>query len=429
MSFSHDNRRRLWRALVFVWLFLTTILVKVEGREGVFPFHRYGILLALPVVMLWSFSSIQRARLSVAQWLLLLVVAYLIAYPFLTMLFAALNARDLKDAAYTVSIYAVLLFFLKRYFTTTSGTLDVPTVGWFCVAFALLEAVLALALRTGAELRPGFGPSFIQQPWLDGRLHGLMGSPSHLAPVLAVAGLFLLTRRPTVASTGALALLIISLVMTGSRSALLGFCVAAALFAAIRAPGLRISARRLAQSALVLVILASVFYSFADRAIDVMEMAVRVDPPNWERSRFVIWTVKLSQFAQSGIVTQMFGDGYRAEASTFNLNVEFLINHGIVYFVVFNGLYLLVLVGLTLQAAATRDVDTSFLVTVAAFTYVFSQGLNFILHEFLTFVHLAVALVMVGYFEYLSPVGGTATRVLIQPHVPIRQMLPEANSC
>ena len=300
----------------------------------------------------------------------------------------------------------------------TVRTIDVPAIGWLCLLFALVEAAFALALRAGRSSTSRIGITSIQQPWLDGRLHGLMGTPTHLAPVLAIAGLFLLTRRPTAMSTAVAAVLFVCLVMTGSRSGLLGFCAASALFAVIRAPGMRISSRRLAQGFVVIAFLVVVLYSFADRAMDVIQMALRVDPPNWEQNRFVIWTAKLSEFAQHRAMAQMFGAGYRAEAATFNLNVEILMNHGFVYLAVFNALYLVMIACLTKQAVTARDVDVAFLVTVAVFIYVFSQGLNFIMHEFVTFVHVAMVVVFNGYFEYLSPPRGATRTDQAQRYTP-----------
>src|SRR5687767_6018994 len=90
----------------FVWLFCVTILIKIDNEEGFYPLFRVCVFALLPFALFHLWRSVLRMRLDGDRWLELLCVVYIVSYPFATMLFMPLDTRNLKDAAYTLSIFA-----------------------------------------------------------------------------------------------------------------------------------------------------------------------------------------------------------------------------------------------------------------------------------------------------------------------------------
>jgi hypothetical protein len=412
MTAPTETSRSRGLALPFVWLLLTTTQIKVDNEEAIFPFFRLAIFVALPFALIYFLRSLVfKARFTMGQWRGLMILLYLVAYPFATIAFGGVEARSIKDALYVVAIHIVLFFLVKRHLTDSNGDIDIDRVGRLCIRFALFHATIALLMYLGLVIwLPGFGVEFRQMAWLDGRLHGLLGTPSHLAPVLAIACLFLVTQPQKPATTAALAFLFAVLVMTGSRGALLGLFGAGFAWMVVRAQGFRLRVRGLITVAAVAVMMAAVSSYFATQAQEFLQTAVRSDPADWEKSRPVMWALRLAEFTQADPFKQLFGAGHRTIGQTFNANVEFLVNYGLIYVIIFNACYAALLWRFTRRARVTRERRDVVLLMIAVFIYLFAQGINFILHQFVHVTHLGMVVVLFGLFTGRKP-----TRAAPQP--------------
>lgn len=424
-----ETARKLFEArhtvVPFVWLFCVTILIKIDNQEGFYPLFRVCVFALLPFALFHLCRSALRMRLDGHRWLELQCVVYIAIYPIVTMLFTPLNTRNLKDAAYTLGIFAILVFLARRYFSMREGRLDVPSVGRFWVVFASVQCAIAMLFWLGLEVDFGARLDFSQKAWLDGRLHGLVGTSSHLAPFIAIASLFLLAQPATLSRTLTLGFLFSGLVMTGSRSALIGFFVAGSVIAFVWLSRLRLPTRKIYQLLVVAVCLVGAAVYFRDYATGIVEMAVRIDPPGWQKSRSVMWERRLIEFSDRSLLTQIFGAGHRSQSQTFNTNIEFLVNYGLIYMIVFNAVYLSIVARALIRAIRHPDVSNVFTVMVAIFVYLFSQGLNPIFSAFVMAIQFAIVFVALRHFERVTvpdviqnPALARAQQAPVVPSVP-----------
>jgi hypothetical protein len=386
----------------FLWLFSATILIKIDGQEGFYPLFRVAVFAALPFALYHIWRILLAVKFTLLRWVELLCLAYLAIYPFMTMAFGVPDPRSLKDAAYTLSVYAIIFFLIRRYFTGARGELDVASLGTFWVAFAMVHTAIALLFWSGLEVALGGRLDFSQKDWLDGRLHGLLGTPSHLAPAIAIAALFLLAQPTTALRTFALAFLFVGLLMTGSRSGLIGFFAAAAFPVLIWVPRPRVSVAKICQLLFAAVLVCAIGVYFIDQATAILQIAFRVDPAGWEKSRTVMWGARLSEFYERGAVVQLFGAGHRSQGQTFNINVEHLVNYGLVYAVAFNAFYLWMVLRSLVRALAHPTADNSFMLMTAVFAYVFLQGLNPVLSAFVSGIQFALVSLLLRHFEPIA---------------------------
>jgi hypothetical protein len=393
----------LWarsRWVPFLWLSFAMAQIKVDGEEAIYPFFRIALFLALPFALLHLFAVTTRAKFSLSQWLGLGVVSYLMLYPYVTLLLWGSDdlERDIKDGLYTLAVYAVLFFFVRRCFLDSDGKLNVDAIGRFWVAFAVLHSAIALVLWMGVSIHPSAGLEFRQMGWLDGRLHGLLGTPTHLAPLVAIACIYLLIQRPTITNTLALAGLLVVLVMTGSRGALLGFVGAAALFVLSRVHSRRFQIKGVFRAIGVVCITVGLAALFPEQVKEVLSVALRSDPADWEKSRPVIWAARLYEFSQSDVMTQLFGSGHRSLGGSFNINLDNLLYYGLIYTIIFNLVYFALLFRFfttTVRSGRSRD---AFFLMVGVFCYLFAQGINYMLHAFVHIFQFCMVLLLVAYF-------------------------------
>lgn len=385
------------RLVPLIWLFLATIQSKIDNEEAIYPFFRLALFFALPFALLYLAQCVMRARFTTGRWLALACFSYLILYPFGTMAFGSAEdkVRHIKDALYILSLYIVYFFFARRYFLGKYGQLDIQALGRFLVLFALLESAIAVMMLSGLS----FGLDFEQALWLDGRLHGLMGTPSHLAPVVSVAALFLVTQSLNSTNALKLAFLFIVLVMTGSRGALVGFFGAVFIYLVTQAQHLRLRPGAMVLIVLGVAVMGGAFALFPTDLEEIVAVAVRSDPDDWEKSRTVMWALRINEYVQMDSSTQLFGAGHRAIGQTFNCNIEYLVNYGAIYTLVFNILYGAVVVRFMLRSARARGPDHAYLLMVAVSTYLFMQGLNPTFYAFVHISNFLLIIMLITYFE------------------------------
>ena len=389
------------RLVPFIWLFLATMMIKMDNEEAIHPFFSLVVFAALPFALLHLAQCAMRARLTIGYWLILIGFGYLILYPFATMAFdlAKGEERQIKDALYIFSISAIFFFFARRYFLCGDGRPDIPALGRFIVSFALLESVIAVLMFLGLSFSFGFGLEFKQAEWLDNRLHGIMGTPSHLAPVVVVAILFLATRRLDTATALKLAFLFVVLVMTGSRGALAGLFGAVCIYLLTHVRHVRLRLDAILPIVLGATLVSSVVTFFPTHTEEILQMALRSDPDDWEKSRPVMWVLRIAEFVQADPLTQLFGAGHQAVGQTFNVNIEYLLNYGTIYTFVFNILYGAVVLRFFLRAVHSGDADHAFLLILAVSTYLFMQGLNPTFYAFIHVCQFSLIIMLIAYFE------------------------------
>jgi hypothetical protein len=384
----------------FLWLFLITIQIKMDGQEAFLPFFRTLIFITLPFALIYFVRGFANSRgYTHRQWLIIFCVAYLLIYPVGTIFFTGFYFRNIKDAAYTISIFVILTFFIKRYFTNNTGEMNVQSLGWFIVVFAVIESIIAMAIRVGLELDFGYGVEFSQAIWLDGRLHGLLGTPSHLAPIVAVACLFLVTQSSNSNIVLVIGFLLVVLVMTGSRGALIGFIVAMGVYLLHWFQLQRLRVKTLYQVLMVMIIVAGLIVYFIESAEQALSIATRSDPSDWDKSRWVMWSSRLSEFYQYDFISLVFGMGHRMVDQTFNINVEILTSYGILYFIVFNIFYVLMLFRFFVRVLNCCDSSNLFILMMAIFCYLFAQGINYMFYQFVHFFQLFIMIMLIRYIN------------------------------
>jgi len=410
------NNKALSYFVPFLWLFFITIQIKIDNQEAFVPFFRILIFITLPFALISIFRSFSATRgYAIRSWLILSCVAYLLIYPVVTILFTDLDIRNTKDAAYTVSIFIVLAFLVKRYFTNHLGEIDVQSLGWFIVTFAIIESIIAVALHLGLEMSFGYGIQFKQVIWLDGRLHGLLGTPSHLGPVVAVACLFLMTQTLNINRMLMFSFLLMILAMTGSRGSLLGFIGGLGLFLLHWTKFRRFRLKTLYMIILSVVVFAGVILYNLETAEQVLQIATRSDHNQGDKNRLVMWDLRLSEFYQYDFLSLVFGKGHRMVDQTFNINVEILTSYGIFYFVVFNIYYVLMLFYFLSRAFQDRDPSNLFILMIAIFFYLFSQGINYMHYQFVHIFQLFIVVMVTSYINrnaFMSRLQGSRSEIL-----------------
>ncbi len=406
--------RGLSRLLLLIWFFLATMQSKIDNEEASHPFFRLALFVALPFALLYFAKCVMQTRLTTGRWLALTCFSYLVLYPFGTIAFGGSgeDIRHIKDSLYSLSLYTVFFFFARQYFPRNDGQLDIQALGRFLVSFALLQSAIAVMMLSGLS----FGLDFKQASWLDGRLHGLMGTPSHLAPLVSVAAVFLLTQRLTPTNALKLASLFIVLVMTGSRGALVGFFGAVLIYLVTQSPYSRLRASASVSMVLGLALVGSVFALFPTDFEKIVEIAIRSDTDDWEKSRPVMWTLRIAEYVQMDLSTQLFGAGHRTVGQTFNSNIDYLVNYGAIYTLVFNILYGAMVLRFLLRSARSRSPDHAFLLMVAVSTYLFMQGIAPMFYAFVHISNFLLIILLISYFERFNLYNAIETS---RAHLPV----------
>ena len=388
------------RLVPFIWLFLATVQSKIDNEEANHPFFRLVLYAVLPFALLHLIRCIMRARLTCGRWFELACFSYLILYPFGTIAFsiAENEMRHIKDALYNLALSTIYFFIARRYFIGKAGLLDIQALGHFIVLFALLESAIALLMLFGLS----FGLDFQQAVWLDGRLHGVMGTPTHLAPVVVAALLFLVTQHLNSANVLKLVFLFIVLVMTGSRGGLASFFGGVCIYLVTQEQRLHLRRGTIILFILGVMVIGIAFAFFSTNFEKIVQLAVRSDPDEWEKSRPVMWALRITEYVQMDSLTQLFGAGHRAVGQTFNSNIEYLLNYGAIYTLIFNILYGAVALSFFLRARRSRSPDHAFLLMVAVSTYLFMQGSNPMFSAFIHISNFLLIIMLIAYFEYFT---------------------------
>lgn len=382
----------------FLWLFFISIQIKFDGQESLLPFFRILIFITIPLALLYFLKSFSNIKGHTHRWWIVnFFILYLISYPIITILFTNLDARIVKDTLYTVSIYFILILFIKKYFTNYNGEINIQNLGWFVVVFAIIESVIAILMRYGLELDLGNGVFFKQSNYLDGRLHGLLGTPSHLAPLAAVACLFLVTQSLNFHRMLMICFFICALLMTGSRSGLIGFLVAIVLFLFLKILRYRIKYQTVFLIILGFLFIYSLGHYFSESVSDFVSIATRSESSFSEKSRWVIWSIRLLEFSDYDFFTMIFGKGHGLVDQTFNLNIELLTSYGIIYLTVFTVFYGLMIVNFFLRVLNFPDSSSYFIFMLGVFFYLFSQGINFMYYQFFHFNQLFIVVMLIRY--------------------------------
>jgi len=413
----NTNKSRSSVFLLFLWLFLATALIKVDNEEAVHPFFRLMIFLVLPFALLQLGGLALGARFSAKSWVWLFLLGYLIIYPLATIAFEVNHddLRQIKDVLYNLSIYCIFFAAIKYFFSDTEGYLDVQRLGRFWVLFATWQSIFAVAFFMGLRVPIGFGFEFRQMEGFDNRLHGFMGTPSHLGPVVAVACAFLVTQKLTIPSALKLAFLLVVLVMTGSRGSLVGFLGAVGLKFLLSIQHFRLRLGALLPLTFGVGLVACLVVVFTNQSADVVSMATRADPEGWEKSRPVMWALRFEEYAKCDLVTQMFGAGHRAVGQTFNVNIDFLVNYGLVYLLFFNGVFMAVCWKFLKRSYRARDPNAAFVLMIGMSSYLFMQGLNPIFYAFIHGTQICMVIILIAYFKYRAP---TASSNLLSGRMP-----------
>lgn len=391
--------------LPFAWLFLATALIKVDNEEAVHPFFRLMIFLVLPFALLQLGGLALKTRFSAKSWFWLFLPGYLVIYPFATIAFEVNHddLRQIKDVLYNISLYCIFFAAIKYFFSDTEGYLDVQRLGRFWVLFAMWQSIFAVAFFMGLRVPIGFGFEFRQMEGFDNRLHGFMGTPSHLGPVVAVACAFLVIQKLTILSASKLAFLLVVLVMTGSRGTLVCLLGAVGLNFLLSIKHFRLRLGALLPLAFGVGLVACLVVVFPNHMADVVSMASRADPEGWEKSRPVMWALRLEEFAKRDLATQLFGAGHRAVGQTFNVNIDFLVNYGLIYLMFFNLLFMAVCWTFFKRSHWVRDPNAAFVLMVGVSSYLFMQCLNPIFYAFIHGTQICMVIILIAYFERRVP--------------------------
>lgn len=394
----------------FVWVFLATVQIKIDNEEAIYPFFRIMIFALLPSALVNLAQLLGRANFTVKRCIAFCVLGYLLLYPSITIFFEITDKveRNIKDALYTLALYIIIVYLLRRYFTRPDGSLNLRSIGEFWVLFALVQSIFAIALWGGLHISIGFELEFSQMEWLGTRLHGLMGTPSHLGPMVAVACVFLIARNLSYSGLLKCLFLLVVLMMTGSRASLLGLFGAALTIFLYDATRFKVNRELLFTGILGAGLFITLSLVFPTYSAEVISLATQLE----KDIRFSMWMLRFAEYKDGHLSEQLFGSGYNSVNQTFNVNVDYLRNYGALYTLIFNVAFLMACGRFFVGLRSSRGFDEKVLLMITIFTYLFMQGLSTLFNPFLHITQICATIISLAYFprSSLSMASTASTR-------------------
>ena len=165
-------------------LFLISIHIKIDNVLTVYPFRL--LIPALAVISLIVFikkTFIEHAYF-IKEKYLALILFYLLIYPSVQSIVYGQLGRPLKDGIYMATQWSISIVMILFFITTIKGLAKLYFYSSiFAISTLPLKFLIEKFIENQLPLGIGFGSSY------DGRIHGLMGTPTHLAHLLLFSAL------------------------------------------------------------------------------------------------------------------------------------------------------------------------------------------------------------------------------------------------
>lgn len=318
----------LWLLL----LFALSYKLKVLGEAAVRPYYLAGVAFG---VGLLTHLAVRAGRSHLMAWrnasdrLIVAILALLCGYILVQSLVHPGSFNDVVYAVVTVVlIFSVSVFSLLAW-------------GWEASVIAVYRALLHyctinIALLSLSLLQPALVQGILVPPLESGfgtRPSGLPGDPTHLGALLALTLLMMFALRSTSvrpAPVRAL-LIVILLVITGSRNAILSL-VLACLVASLAEPRVASALAKVLAGLMLLLAVAGGFAALQPEAAEFVAAVFRFDDPN-AYSRFGIWLDMADLVGQMPLLEQLAGGGYlyiqAIYGSPYNAFLRIFFGHGL----------------------------------------------------------------------------------------------------
>ena len=338
------KRQLLETALVLFFLVLFALVstrYKLQYGEAVRPFYTYGLVLAavtMLVCLLWS-SLPRNLLVTVLIKLPPILLFVLLLYFTLSTIWISSEVvgRQVKDHLYF--IYWITIFPLIPIFLVSKATDFSRVIYLFSISiviFAIASAVIGyLMIFDLISIKIG-DVEITQSRYLAFRIHGAMGESTSLAALLGVAFLSLsyVTRMSGKSFKTIASFLLISIVATGSRNAILGLTV---IFFVHMLDG-KIRVNKLVNAVfgffgIITILVAIVFMLDLFQLIYVLLFDRPTFDADHEQSRIFIWRSTIEMFTNGSFFEILFGHGAfelrRDLRAGFNTPLEILYDYGL----------------------------------------------------------------------------------------------------
>jgi hypothetical protein len=328
-------------------------------------------------------------------------VAIIFLWPSLVEFVVMGYGREVKDMIYSITIYSISVYVILSGFIKPNYYIDVPKLFKLIVIFTLLNLIIAFAMIKGFQLDL-FGEDYeFVQNYLnfDYRLYGLLGTPTHYAPFIAISLIYILVYGDDLKQSFdktlrfkmsvlispliyylIMILLVYGLIKTGSRSSIYAF-IGALIIYFIYILFCQRSLRTYLASFLILFVLSLGFllYQFNLYESESLRFAFRTDE-NYHASRFNIWLARIIDISNMNLFPFLIGSTYKLESyPTFNQPLGILFSYGLIYLTFFYSIFFAILLNLFYKAFLLKSKYFLFMLMIGVFYFLFGQGISFFL--------------------------------------------------
>lgn len=345
-----SKKKILEKAIIVIFLvlfFFVTTKIKVPGVEALRPFYIYGLVLSFFIIMICVFFNslslyliytLLRREISLLFGILLFyftISALVINYE--------IPNRQIKDQMYF--LFWIVIFPLFPFFLV-SRKIDITRVIYLLsksiIIFGVVSAILSFLLVLNL-ITINFGDlEIIQQPYLRSRIHGTLGEPTSLSQLLGISilSLFFLKRLSGQSQKILISFLLISIVSTGSRNAILSLFAVFFVSLMFEPKRYKINFKVFIYS-FVLVLILMIILLGTDK-IFVIE-SLFLNRPTFDLdnkySRLVIWSKVIKLITESNFFELLLGHGAfelrRVFGAAFNTPLEILYDYGVIICITF----------------------------------------------------------------------------------------------
>ena len=347
-----------WYLFLLIVFFMSSLTIKHNNVEALRPLFYYSLpVLSIPLMIFISsggaISNMLRAVYSTPSKICIIFMVYYLTWAFLS------DIRQIKDFLYFSHWFACifLTFWLMRnHFLGHETSMVVLTRA--LRDFALFAGFVAIGVYNGwIELR-FWNLDLYQLNWVGGRIYGLLGEPTSFGALTALgllSTIYLQFTRPSKGNYFAILILTICLLLSGSRNAILSFCIAGVIL-------MLLAGERpvILKCALAMVIGVLVHYFYIQEIMNIIDRILFSGQVSGseisqfyrskdmildrtftdfsgaeQSSRLAIWSHVIHLIAQhEGVVSYVFGSGPNALRSEyrsgFNTALEVLYDFGVV---------------------------------------------------------------------------------------------------
>jgi len=327
---------RLWLCIAWgVLLVALSYKRKILGEEGVRPWYLSCIVLGA-LLMAWlvvNYSRLRRLRFRAG-----------VELPLIGLLYGFIGYIAVQSTFYPDSVRPVLYSTATVFLIFTLAILSICLIGWHDFILAITRLLLWCGLiNVTLVLAQCAWPgrlSFLLVPSNESgfgmRISGLPGDPTHLGSFLAIAILLWFVQRRSLSIwwLPVVAVLLATMIATGTRNAILSLAVSATASILAGPRGRFARWIKLYIFLSVAGLLSFWAFSYTPYGLEFLADVYRVGDEN-AYSRLKIWQDVLSLGASLPPISLLFGSGYLFiqdnYGSPYNAFIRIFFNHGVLF--------------------------------------------------------------------------------------------------